>query len=411
MADGIWCRASRSTTSGATCRSRTCDRPQLRILSKVGAATGSSLLAIALCPASPAFADSVRDRQWYLESLQVARTRSISTGAGVTVAVLDTGVASHPDVKRNLLSGSDLTSSSIRDGRNDIDGHGTRMAALIAGHGRSPGSGIQGIAPNAKVLPVRISKDGHEIDSAVMAEGVIWSANQKSKIINISAGAGPGFDLQDAINSAINDDIVVVAAVGNTSSGAIVSYPAAFDGVLAVGASDRNGKYSAASVKDDKVQICAPGVDIISAQPTSTYGSATGTSDSSAIVSGAAALVRSKFPELSAKDVIRRLTDTADDIGPPGRDDECGFGRLNIVKALTVGAPPPESATTAPSSGDPNTATNAPGAVRPEFASPEAAATPEPASDSRVLIWGGLAGALAIIAVLAGLLLRRRRRS
>ncbi|MCY1140789.1 S8 family serine peptidase [Actinoplanes sp. Pm04-4] len=342
-----------------------------------------------------------------MKSLNLSATRTISTGSGVTVAVLDSGSFPHPDIRKNLLAGSDQTSSHHRDGRSDNDGHGTRMAALIAGHGRGTTRGIQGIAPSAKVLPVVITADGRG-HADLMARGVAWASSQKAQIINISGVAGPGFELQDAIDEALDDDIVVVAAVGNTSSDAIINYPAAFDGVLAVGATGRDGDYSSSSVKDEKVQICAPGVDIISAQPPDRYGSATGTSDSTAIASGAAALIRAKFPNLSAKEVVHRLTATADDIGPPGRDDECGFGRLNIVKALTADVPPLEgggNASSAPTSG----ASSAAGAVRPEFASPGAAAASEPASSNNGWLWGGLAGVIAAVGVVVGLVLRRRR--
>jgi subtilisin family serine protease len=212
-------------------------------------------------------------------------------------------------------------------------------------------------------------------------------------------GGGPDFDLDDAVARAIDKDVVVVASVGNTSDGFLISYPAATDGVLAVGATGRNGKYSSTSVKDAKVQICAPGVDIVSASPKSGYTIGTGTSDSTAIVSGAAALVRAKFPQLSAKDVINRLTATADDIGPPGRDNECGFGRLNIVKALTADVPPLKaSSSPSPSVTPPTTAPSTP------------LADPEPASNgSTPLLLGVLAGLVVAGGVIAALVIRRRR--
>ncbi|WP_374272481.1 S8 family serine peptidase [Actinoplanes sp. M2I2] len=370
-----------------------------------------TIIVAAQIPSTPAFADSVRERQWYLRSLNIAQSQAITTGSGVIVAVLDSGTYPHPDIKRNLLTGSDQTPSGPGDGRSDSDGHGTRMAALIAGHGRGSVTGIQGIAPSAKILPVDITNDGRG-HSDLMAKGVSWASSKSARVINISGAAGPGFELQDAINDAIKADIVIVAATGNTSSDAIINYPAAFDGVLAVGSTGRNGKYSSSSVKDDKVQICAPGVDIISAQPPDSYGSATGTSDSTAIVSGAAALIRAKFPRLTAIEVIHRLTATADDVGTPGRDDECGFGRLNIVKALTADVPPLEGeATTRP--GSSSAATSAPGAIRPEVVAPSTTprAETEPVGNNNVLLWGGVAGVVAAAGVLIAFALLRRRRS
>ncbi|WP_164842214.1 S8 family serine peptidase [Actinoplanes solisilvae] len=346
-----------------------------------------------------------------MNALKLGQTRPLTTGNRVVVAVLDTGSHPHPDIRRNLLAGSDQTSSEGRNGKSDQNGHGTRMAGLIAGHGHGSSSGIQGIAPAARILPVVVTKTGREIDPRIMARGVQWATTQKASVINISSGGGPSFDLADAIDAAISEDVVVVAAAGNTSSEAIVNYPAAFDDVLAVGATGRSGQHSSTSVKGDRVKICAPGVDIISTQPSRGYGTATGTSDSTAIVSGAAALVRSRFPDLSAKEVVHRLTATADDIGPPGRDDECGFGRLNIVKALTAEVPPLEGGGAPPAS---NSAPPSAGAtaVRPGGSSPSATARGEqtPAGNGRGWVLGGAAGGLVLVGVLVGLGIRRRRR-
>jgi type VII secretion-associated serine protease mycosin len=397
-------RSCRLATTRATHRSGTGDRPPLKVRGKVAATIGAALFATLSTPSSPAFADNVRDRQWYLQSLKISQTRTITTGSGIVVAVVDTGTYPHPDLRRNILDGIDQASGGGGDGKTDANGHGTRMAALIAGHGRGTSSGIQGIAPTAKILPVRISKTGRSIDSSVMAKGVAWAASNGAKVINISASTGPGFDLQDAVSAAANEDVVVVAAVGNTSSDAIVNYPAAFDGVLAVGATGRDGKHASVSVKDAKVQICAPGVDIISAQPRERHGTASGTSDSAAIVSGAAALVRAKFPQLSAEEVVHRLTATADDIGPPGRDDECGFGRLNIVKALTANVPPLQGSADSTPSAD--TTTAAASAPAPTGAAPDA----EAAGGSAPVILGGLVG-LAVAGGLAVMLAVRRRRN
>jgi subtilisin family serine protease len=285
------------------------------------------------------------------------------------------------------------------------------MAALIAGHGHGSSSGIQGIAPSAKILPVIITKTGREINPRVMARGVEWATGERAAVINISSGGGPSFDLRDAVEAAINKNVVVVAAVGNASSEAIINYPAAFDGVLAVGATGRSGQHSSISVKDSRIQICAPGVDIISARRNKGYGTATGTSDSTAIVSGAVALIRSKFPELSAKEVVHRLTATADDIGAPGRDDECGFGRLNIVKALTAEVAPLEAGNGASPSGGGSPSVGS-GDGRSGFSSPEAGAPRDEGSagSGRVWVFGGLAGLLAALGVLGLVRLRRRGR-
>lgn len=375
----------------------------MRICRKVGATAGAVVLALVAAPPNPAFADGVRESQWYLKTMKVSQTRTISTGAGIVVAVVDTGTYPHPDLQRNLLRGIDETANGVGTGHTDNAGHGTGMASLIAAHGRSPGNGIQGIAPSAKILPVRIAKKESGISVAAMADGIAWAASQRANVINVSAGAGPAFALQDAVGDAIENDIVVVAAVGNTSKGAIVSYPAAVSGVLAVGAVGRDGQHASISVKDSKVQICAPGVDITSAEPKDRYAVADGTSGATAIVSGAVALVRAKFPQLSAEEVIHRLTATADDIGPPGRDDECGFGRLNIVKALTANVPPLQGSADPTPSAD--TTTAAASAPAPTGAAPDA----EAGGGSAPVILGGLVGLLVAGGLAVMLAVRRRR--
>jgi type VII secretion-associated serine protease mycosin len=370
---------------------------RLRFTAAAGAVV---LAAVVTIPATPARADSFRNDQWFLKALKISEAQAISKGSGVTVAVIDSGVYPHPDLKRNLLPGT----SVLADGgspHSDQAGHGTQMAALIAAHGRNESDGVLGVAPAAKILPVKIMKSINTDDSSPLTSGVKWAADQGAKVINVSVGVGPTSDLVDAVGTALDSNIVVVAGVGNRN--AAIYYPAAINGVLAVGATDRNGHLASFSFKDPKVQICAPGVDITTAEPKNKYVDVDGTSPATAIVSGAAALVRAKFPQMSADDVVKRLTSTADDIGPPGRDNECGFGELNIVKALT--APLEGGAASSAASGPATTApvTTAPTAVAggESESEPASSGTPAILAVAAVLVIGGLVAALVI---------RRRRR-
>lgn len=373
---------------------------------RISAAVGALALAAAITiPESPASADSIRDDQWYLKSLKLSTAQRISKGSGVIVAVLDTGTSPHRDLQGNLLAGKSLITGTDADSHADQDGHGTSMGALIAAHGRGS-SGMLGIAPSAKILPIKVSQNGKDFIAERVASGVRIAVQNKAKVINISASTDPAFALRDAISSAISSDVVVVAAAGSASNDGVIAIPAGFDGVLAVGSSGRNGKHDSESVEDPKVDLCAPGVDIRSAAPGDKYKIASGTSDSSAIVSGAVALVRSKFPQLSGKDVVNRLTATADDIGPPGRDDQCGFGELNIVKALTADVPSVDGNTTASPSATAPTAAPAP-SVGPTVATP---AGPSDKSHTTAIA-GGIAGVLAVGALIGFLIFRRRRRA
>ena len=314
---------------------------------------GRSLVAAAIAlgliaaPAGPASADSIRDRQWHLTALDVADAQRISTGAGVTVALVDSGVkAEHRDLRAAILPGFDATGDGRGDGRDDPVGHGTEMAGIIAGRGHGGGSGILGIAPGAKIFPAGAAIDGPS-NGADIARAIDQATKSGAKVMNLSFARPAGQNIREAIQRARAADIVVVAGSGNTDRPAADRFPALYPEVLSVGAVDRDGKLSKISVTNEGVDIVAPGQDIATTGIFSSgYSIGTGTSPATAMVSGAAALIRSKYPDLSAADVIHRLTATATDAGPKGRDDSYGFGRLNLVKALTaeVGPAPAESA-------------------------------------------------------------------
>jgi len=359
------------------------------------------LAATALVPPSPAFADNIRDQQWYLASLKITQAHAISTGAGITVSVIDTGVSAHRDLETNLLAGINEVTGKT-DAHIDTVGHGTQMAGLIAADGRS-NAALLGIAPSAKVLPVKISNSAASFPPSLVAQGIEFSATHKANVINISSGTEPSFALVKAIKDANTAGIVIVAAAGNYG-GSAIAYPAAADGVLAVGSTGRTGKHSGFSTKGAQVQICAPGEQIETTSPDNKYVLATGTSDSTAIVSGAVALVRAKFPQLSAAEVIHRITATADDIGPPGRDDECGYGELNIVKALTADVPPLSGASASASVSAPAGGPSA--SSRTGSAAPPAT---EDKSSSGPLILGVVVVVLALAGLVGFVAVRRRR--
>uniref|UniRef100_A8M2U6 Peptidase S8 and S53 subtilisin kexin sedolisin n=1 Tax=Salinispora arenicola (strain CNS-205) TaxID=391037 RepID=A8M2U6_SALAI len=308
-------------------------------------------VAVAVPTGTPP-ADQVRDHQWHLSYLDVDSAHRHSQGEGVVVAVPDTGVNPHPDLRRNLLPGIDLIERSP-DGRQDTEGHGTKMAGLIAAHGRSDGSGALGIAPKAKILPIKAIYD--EFDPAIVDEdnylavAVERAAASGAKVISISASGPFRFRLERAIKAAIAANVVVVAGVGNWPDDTRVTYPAKMEGVIAVGGVDRNGRVADISTRGPEVDIVAPCVDVYSTSFDSRYRGGTGTSNSTAIVAGAAALVRAKFPDLSAEEVAHRLTATAVDKGPPGHDEQYGHGVVDLVAALTADVPPlatPRSPTT-----------------------------------------------------------------
>lgn len=295
---------------------------------------------------SPAYADKIRDDQWHLQYLRIAEAHKISQGEGVIVAVIDTGVDNtHEDLRNNILPGTDVIAGGNGNGWGDADGHGTGMAGLIAahGHGVNGADGMLGIAPKAKILPIRIGtkaadKMGGE-DALLL--GVQFAIRSGAKIISMSlSGANATFALQ-AEREARAAGVLMIAAAGNKPADLFLAGPANLPGVIAVGATDSDGVLGTFSMTGREVALTAPGVNIattsrVDAGKGTKYRKANGTSDSTAIVSGVAALVWSKFPDLTASEVAWRLTTTAADKGAPGRDQEYGFGIIDPVAALTA---------------------------------------------------------------------------
>ncbi|MFI7425702.1 type VII secretion-associated serine protease mycosin [Micromonospora sp. NPDC049836] len=313
-----------------------------------------TLTATILFPANLSRADSSRDAQWHRKYLRIESAHEIAQGNGVTVAVPDSGVDPHPDLRNNLMPGVDIIPGGDGDGRRDQDGHGTGMAGLIAAHGRGGHEGVQGIAPQAKILPIYVSPAHQDGDPEALAKGVDYAVARHVEVISISATGGADARLQRAVRAAISANIVVVAGAGNTSNSSLVGYPASEPDVIAVGGIDRNGNHAAISVTGPQIDVVAPAVDVYSTSINGGYRVGTGTSDATAIVAGAAALIRSKYPDLPAEEVAHRLTATAIDKGPPGRDDEYGYGVIDLVAALTADVPPlgfESSAVTPPASG------------------------------------------------------------
>ncbi|GAA3912825.1 S8 family serine peptidase [Actinoplanes auranticolor] len=316
------------------------------------AATFALLTTVVVWP-TPARADQQRDQQWYLKSLRIAEAHRTTQGKGVTVAVIDSGVwDGHPDLAGAVLPGFNVLGKG--DGRNDLEGHGTGIAGIIAARGRSGGRGVLGVAPAAEILPV--SPAGSPL---VVAKAIDWSVEHGAKVINMSFLTGGTEGLAAAVKRAADADVVLVAGSGNDGeAGGDSEYPAAYPEVIAVGAVDRKGKIASFSHQGPQLDLVAPGVDVAVANgdPDREYERVQGTSISTAIVSGAAALIRAEHPELSAAQVVEVLEKTAVDKGPAGRDDAYGFGELDVLAALDAAAavtpgPAASRAATVPNSG------------------------------------------------------------
>nr|WP_240940160.1 S8 family serine peptidase [Planosporangium flavigriseum] len=262
-------------------------------------------------------------------------------GSGVTVAVIDSGIdAAHPDLTGVVSPGADFATPGGGDGRVDANGHGTGMAGLIAGHGHGNAAGALGIAPKAQIVPVRIQAIAPSFGDEEN-QGIIWAAQHGVKVICIAVGkTADDVRMRRAVEQAQAADVVVVAAAGNRPRDTKVIYPAAYPGVIAAVGVDQQGNHSDVSVTGPEVSLAAPAADVVTTAPNNKYSKGSGSSNATAIVAGVATLVRAKYPNLTAPEVIHRLTATATDKGAPGRDNEYGFGIVNPVAALTADVPP-----------------------------------------------------------------------
>jgi type VII secretion-associated serine protease mycosin len=305
--------------------------------------------ALLLTSAPTASADYVRDQQWVLDAYKMDATWALTQGEGVTVAVVDSGVdGSHPDLTGQVLQGKDFTGGG--NAQEDVAGHGTGMASLIAGHGHGAGNtaGMVGLAPKAKILPLRVlqNKDD-DFEDDTWAEAVRYAVDNGAKVINLSLGGGTGSRTlpsgREAIAYAQAHDVVVVAAAGN-EGGLTVNEPAALPGVVSVGAVDNEGNLWDKSNTGKGLTLVAPGVEIVSADNNRSdgYSLSNGTSDATAYVSATAALVRAKYPDLTAGQVINRLIKSASFLhhkGLKAPDREYGYGIIRPNKALTMDIP------------------------------------------------------------------------
>ncbi|MER7473946.1 S8 family serine peptidase, partial [Micromonospora sp. NPDC000018] len=283
----------------------------------VGAGTGP------LVAPDPAHANTVRGLQWYLDFLKIPQAHKITKGKGVTVAVIDSGVdATLPDLRGQILPGKGVGNATAPDGRRDDDkekAHGTAMSGIIASRAGGGAMRHLGIAPEARILPVAL---GQPFDSGDVSEGIRWAADAGADVINLSVGADapPTPAEVAAVRYALDKDVVLVSSAGNRKQGARgVGSPANIPGVIAVTGLAKGGGYFAESVGGPEAVLAAPMEEIISPRPKSVshngYGLGSGTSDAAAITSGVAALVRARYPDLDAANVVNRLIRTARDRG------------------------------------------------------------------------------------------------
>lgn len=309
--------------------------------------------------------DSLFSEQWYLDKINAPEAWETTKGdSTIVIAIIDSGVDwLHKDLNKKIWTNDDPINGIDDDGNGYVDDfrgwdfggagglpdndpnedrpdHGTAIAgAAAAKTGNS--IGIASVGINSKLMPVKVTSDDTRASNGSPLvlygyEGIIYAVDNGAKIINCSWGSSIRTDFaQDVINYAIENDVLIVASAGNSGIGALI-YPAAFDNVLSVGATDVNDISADFSNYNYALSVSSPGVNIVSTWKGDGYKSLSGTSMASPIVAGTASLVMEQFPELTAQQVLERIRVSSDKIDYLNGDRfaQTGYGRINVQRAV-----------------------------------------------------------------------------
>ncbi|MEO0143309.1 MAG: S8 family peptidase [candidate division WOR-3 bacterium] len=279
--------------------------------------------------------DPLYDKLWGLYVMYLNYAWNISKGNNIKVCVIDTGIDFyHEDLSNNFIEGYDEV-----DNDNDIsppdasEYHGTHVAGTILAV-MDNNKGIVGVSPNSKLLGCRALTNSGGTSSDI-SNCIMWCINKGARVINMSFGSPSESQIiKEAIDSAYNRNIIMVAAAGNDGNYGI-DYPAKYDKVIAVGALDKNGKKASFSDYGPELDFSAPGVEILSTVPyNNQYAYLQGTSMATPHIAGTVALILSINPNLTFNDVYNILKSSAIDLGDIGRDDYYGWGLVHTQRAL-----------------------------------------------------------------------------
>lgn len=319
---------------------------RLLALALLGALVGVPSAAL---HSTPAVADQVRERQYWLEDYRIQEAWQITRGAGVRIAIIDTGIdVTHQDLVGAVAGGADFSGLGSVDGLTPVGPdrrHGTMVASLAAGRGNNSVDGVIGSAPEAELLSLSMAFSGSLISpDEQVANAVRFAVDNDADIISLSLTRNTRDwpeSWDRAFSYAAANDVVVVAAAGNRGSGTVsVGAPATMPGVLTVGGVDQDGQASdSASSQGITIGVMAPSEGLVGATPGGGYVSWSGTSGATPIVAGIVALVRSAYPNMDAANVINRVLLSADRVTDNIPDPIYGYGLVDAYEALTADVP------------------------------------------------------------------------
>ncbi|HUZ38169.1 MAG TPA: S8 family serine peptidase [Streptosporangiaceae bacterium] len=397
---------------------------------QAGVAAGVAVACLALS-ATPAFASGVRSREWWLQALHVTQAWQSTHAGGVTVALLDTGVdPNQPDLTGSVTTGPDYSDSGRVHGGPFWGIHGTAMASLIAGHGHGAGqaAGMMGVAPAATILSIRVTLESNDpllADANIaaglptaIARGIRYAVRHGATVIDLpldpvtapgAPGAGGSPAERSAVAYALAHKVVLVAPAGDDATPGTdpVNFPAAYPGVISVGAFGSTFTKAAFSSQQPYVTLTAAGDGVVAASSPAGYTQLSSTAAASAMVAGIVALIRAQFPALSPAQVTKALTESTLYRRSGGQNNGSGAGTVDAARALAAAARMIEAVPASGQSAAPA------GTPAPQPPSPPAAGTASKGSLRHTLLID-VAAAVAVfvvlvLAILGYSRLRRRR--
>jgi thermitase len=281
------------------------------------------------------------------EGWDIAFGAGVFPASGVKVGIVDTGIdQSHPDLAGKtfacggvknfgVLGVFGVDPTIVANKCTDDNNHGSHVAGTIGAIANN-GVGVAGVAPPAQIASCKALSSSGSGPTSGVSNCITWAKQQGVRVISMSLGGGSSTTMQSAVQNAYanGNGALIVAAAGNDGNGTL-NYPAAYPEVVSVAASDRNDAHASFSNVNADVEVDAAGVDVLSTVPGGGYATMSGTSMATPHVAGVAAMIAYRFPALNAAGIRARLDAGVDDLGTPGRDSTFGFGRVNLVKALS----------------------------------------------------------------------------